>query len=161
MGHESLLYFGVAPEGVIGALAGQARRVVGMNPSRQEVQRARAVLHSRGLTHCVMQQGDLKALPQASASFDVVVLDCALASEPRPADALREAARVLRAGGRLLLVEDYDALETPDAAGNPLARVRAWIAEAGLVCSRLRPVDVDGAQLLLAVATSDRAAAAA
>ena len=160
-GHEALLYFGVAPEGVIGAIAGHARRVVGMNPSRQEVQRARAVLHSRGLTHCVMQQGELKALPQASASFDVVVLDCALASEPRPADALREAARVLRAGGRLLLVEDYDALETLDASGNPLARVRAWIAEAGLVCSRLRPVDVDGAQLLLAVATSDRAAAAA
>jgi ArsR family transcriptional regulator len=160
-GHDALLYFGVAPADVIAGIGGQARRIVGMNPLRQEVQRARALLHSRGMSHCVMQQGDLRALPQVSAAFDTVVLDCALAGESRPVDALREAARVLQSGGRLVLVEDYDALEQRGVAGHPLAMVRQWIAEAGLVCARLRPVDVGGAHLLIAVATADRAAAAA
>ena len=159
--HEALLYFGVAPAEAIAAFGSRARRIVGMNPSRLEVQRARAALHSRGLTHCVMQRGDLKALPQASASFDVVVLDCVLSGEARPADALREAARVLKAPGRLVLVEDYDALERRATASHPLALMREWIAESGLACNRLRPVDVAGANLLLAVATTDRTAAAA
>jgi ArsR family transcriptional regulator len=160
-GHDALLYFGVAPASVIAGLGARARRIVGMNPARLEVQRARAALHSRGLSHCLMQQGDLKALPQASASFDVAVLDCALAEDPRPVDALREAARVLKPLGRLVLVEDYDALERRATSSHPLALMRDWLAESGLVCTRLRPVDVDGANLLLAVATTERAAAAA
>jgi len=160
-GHDALLYFGVAPASVIAGLAARARRIVGMNPSRLEVQRARAALHSRGLSHCLMQQGDLKALPQASASFDFAVLDCALPEEPRPVDALREVARVLKPQGRLVLVEDYDALERRATSSHPLALMREWLAESGLVCTRLRPVDVDGANLLLAVATTEQAAAAA
>jgi len=160
-GQPAMLYFGSAPAAVLGAIGHRARRVVGMNPDRQEVQRARALLHSRGLNHCVMQQGELKALPQTSASFDVVVIDCALAAEARPVEALREIARVMKPAGRLVLVEDYDALEHRGASGHPLALLRDWIAQAGLVCSRLRPVDVTGAQLLMAIATADRAAAAA
>lgn len=160
-GHDALLYFGVAPASVIAGLGAKARRIVGMNPSRLEVQRARAALHSRGLSHCLMQQGDLKALPQASSSFDVAVLDCVLADEARPVDALREAARVLKPYGRLVLVEDYDALERRAVSSHPLALIREWVAESGLVCARLRPVDVAGASLLLAVATTEPAAAAA
>jgi ArsR family transcriptional regulator len=158
---ESLRDFGVAPADVIAILGAGARRIVGMNPSRQEVQRARALLHARGMSDCVMQQGELKALPQPSASFDAAIVDCALADEARPADALREVARVLGSGGRLLVIDDYEALEGRSASGNPLATLRSWIVEAGLVCTRLRPVDVDGAQQLLAVASLDRAVAAA
>jgi DNA-binding transcriptional ArsR family regulator len=161
LGHDALLYFGVAPASVIGGIARRARHIVGMNASRLEVQRARALLHSRGLSHCVLQQGDLKALPQGSASFDVVVLDCALSGEARPAEAVREAARVLKARGRLVLIEDYEVLEQRSEGGNPLALLREWVAEGGLVCTRLRPVDVGGAHLLMAVATTDREAAAA
>jgi ArsR family transcriptional regulator len=160
-GHEALLYFGIAPAQVIGGIGSRARRIVGMHPLRQEVQRARALLHSRGLSHCVMQQGELRALAQPSASFETVVLDCALAGEARPTEALREVARVLRQDGRLLLVEDYDALEERSRPGNPLALLRDWLGEAGLACLRLKPVDVDGANLLLAVAAADRALAAA
>ncbi len=43
----------------------------------------------------------------------------------------------------------------------PSALVREWLAEAGLLVTRLHPVDLDGRHLLLAVATSERIAAAA
>lgn len=160
-GLEALLYFGRAPDEVLAGLGSRARRVVGMNPSRQVVQRARAMLHSAGLNHCVLQQGELAALPQPAQSFDVVLIDRMLADAERPAAGLHEAARVLRPGGRVVLIEDFDALErlAPDA--NPLALLRAWLADAGLACDRLRPFDVSGAHLLLAAAGLEPEAAAA
>jgi ArsR family transcriptional regulator len=160
-GLEALLYFGRAPDEVLVGLGSRARRVVGMNASRHVVQRARAVLHSAGLNHCVLQQGDLSALPQPAQSFDVVVIDRVLAGAERPGAALSEAARVLRTGGRIVLVEDFDALERRTADANPLALLRAWLADAGLACDRLRPFDVSGAHLLLAAANLEPEAAAA
>jgi len=160
-GLDALLYFGHAPDAVLAGLGSRARRVVGMNASRHVVQRARAVLHSVGLNHCVLQQGEITALPQSAHSFDVVLIDRVLAGSARPTAALQEAARALRPGGRVVLVEDFDALErrTPDA--NPLALLRAWLADAGLACDRLRPFDVSGAHLLLAAAVLEPEAAAA
>jgi SAM-dependent methyltransferase len=160
-GLDALLYFGSAPDEVLASLGSHARRVIGMNPSRHVVQRARAVLHSAGLSHCVLQQGELMALPQPSRSFDVVLIDRVLAGADRPADGLQEAARVLRPGGRILIIEDFEVLEarTPDA--NPLAILRTWLADAGLACERLRPFDVSGAHLLLASAAPEPEVAAA
>jgi ArsR family transcriptional regulator len=160
-GQDALLYFGVAPDEVLVGLGGRARRAVGMNPSRLVVQRARARLHSAGLNRCQLQRADLAALPQPSGGFDVTVVDRVLADSGRPVDALREAARVLRPRGRLLVIEDFEALERRAPDSNPLALLRAWLAEAGLGCDRLRPFDVSGAHLLLAVVAVQGAAAAA
>jgi len=159
--NESLLYFGSAPDELLAGLGRHARRVVGMNPSRHIVQRTRAMLHSSGLSHCLLQQGELAALPQPSHSFDVVVVDRMLAGTERPASDLSEAVRVLRDGGRVLVVEDFDALERRMPEGNPLVLLRAWLADAGLACDRLYPFDVSCAHLLLAVATARSEVAAA
>lgn len=160
-GADALLYFGVAPEESLVGLGPRVRRAVGMNPSRTVVQRARARLHSVGLNHCVLQRGELAALPHPSQSFDVAVVDRVLAPQARPVDALREAARVLRPSGRLLVIEDFEALERRMPDSNPLALLRTWLTEAGPGCDRLRPFDVSGAHLLLAVATAEPEAAAA
>jgi len=160
-GQDALLYFGVAPDEVLVGLGGRARRAVGMNPSRLVVQRARARLHSAGLNHGQLQRGELSALPQPSGGFDVTVVDRVLAGSARPVDALREAARVLRPTGHLLVIEDFEALERRAPDSNPLALLRGWLAEAGLTCDRLRPFDVSGAHLLLAVATLEAEAVAA
>jgi ArsR family transcriptional regulator len=132
-----------------------------MNPSRMVVQRARARLHSAGLNHCVLQRGELAALPHASHSFDVAVVDRVLAAADRPVDALREVARVLRPSGRLLVVENFDSLDLRTPGSNPLELLRAWLTDAGLACDRLRPIDVTGAHLLLAVAAAEPEAVAA
>jgi SAM-dependent methyltransferase len=157
-GRSALFYFGAAPAEVLEAVASRARRVVGMHDSRREVQRARAALHSRGLSHCLLQQGELRSLPQPGSSFDTALLDRSLAAQSQPVEALREVARLLKPGGELLLVEDYDALAKRAPAINPLSSLRHWLAEAGLVCARLRPLDVGGRHLLLALAHTEGAA---
>ena len=50
-----------------------------------------------------VREGDMHALPFEDGSFDLVVLMHALTYSAKPAQAVAEAARVLRRGGRLLL----------------------------------------------------------
>jgi DNA-binding transcriptional ArsR family regulator len=160
-GRGALFYFGAAPGPVLESIASRARRVVGMHGSRPELQRARALLHARGLSHCVLQQGTLERLPHASGEFETVVLDRVLSAQARPGDALLEAARLLDSRGELIVAEDYEALATRAAGSHPLATLKAWLADAGLLCVRLHPVDLDGRHVVLAVAQPGAAVAAA
>jgi SAM-dependent methyltransferase len=133
-----------------------------MHRSRVDVQRARAVLHTRGLSHCVLQQGEIKSLPHAAAGFDTVIVDRSLLAAPRPADALREFARLLVTKGELVVVEDYDRLEGwDDVADNALVLLRSWLADAGLACRRLHPIDIAGQHVVIAVARREIPASAA
>lgn len=57
----------------------------------------------RRFAHVEVSQGDMHALPFADGRFDLVILMHALTYATHPAQAVAEAARVLRPGGRLLL----------------------------------------------------------
>lgn len=160
-GFDALLYVGPAPTDMLRVLGPKARRVVGLSDSRQEVQRARAHLHGAGLAHCLLQHGDLQSVAAQVAAYDAVVVDRALGRQAQPERLLADAARALRPGGRLVIIEDYETLATRAAADNPLAALRDWLARGGLVCARLRPVDVGGAHLIVATAAPEPGQAAA
>ena len=66
---------------------------------------ARDRLERAGLRNCSVRQGDIYDLPLANDSFDVVILHQVLHFLDDGARAIREAARVLRPGGRLLVVD--------------------------------------------------------
>jgi ArsR family transcriptional regulator len=160
-GFDTVLYLGREPAEMLRALAPRARRAVGISDSRPDVQRARASLHGRGLAQCVVQHGDFRNLAAGSSSCDAVVIDRLLARQAGPEPVLSEAARVLRPGGQLMIIEDYELLLERAAGSNPLGVLRDWIALGGLLCTRLRPVDVGAQHLLLATAAHERADAAA
>ncbi len=68
---------------------------------------------------------DGKALPLASASADVVLLCLVLHHAAAPEPLLRDAARVLRPGGHILVVEE--AVET--VVDTILTRIHGWAAQ--------------------------------
>ncbi|MGV8940057.1 MAG: ArsR/SmtB family transcription factor [Lysobacter sp.] len=82
-------------------LAPHAHRYVCLDSSTKVVLAASARL--RKLENVEVQEGDMHELPFADASFDLVVLMHALTYADHPARAVKEAGRVLRPGGRLLL----------------------------------------------------------
>ncbi|MCA0393842.1 MAG: metalloregulator ArsR/SmtB family transcription factor [Proteobacteria bacterium] len=82
-------------------LAPHARRYVCVDSSRRVV--AAAAERLRKFRNVEVREGDMHALPFADAEFDLVVLMHALTYADKPAQAVAEAARVLRPGGRLLL----------------------------------------------------------
>ena len=66
---------------------------------------ARVNLERAGLANCIVRLGDMYQLPLADASFDAVVIHQVLHYADRPAAAIAEAARVLRPGGGLIVVD--------------------------------------------------------
>ncbi len=82
-------------------LAPHSHRYVCLDSSTKMVLAASERL--RRLENVEVQEGDMHELPFADASFDLVVLMHALSYADHPAEAVAEAARVLRPGGRMLL----------------------------------------------------------
>jgi ArsR family transcriptional regulator len=82
-------------------LSPHATRYVCVDTSARVV--AAASERLRRFPNVEVREGDMHALPFADGSFDLVVLMHALTYSSRPAQAVAEAARVLRPGGRLLL----------------------------------------------------------
>jgi ArsR family transcriptional regulator len=82
-------------------LAPHSRRYVCIDTSARVVSAAAERL--RRFRNVDVREGDMHALPFAAGEFDLVVLMHALTYAARPAQAVAEAARVLRSGGRLLL----------------------------------------------------------
>src|SRR5437588_1749895 len=69
--------------------------------SERMLARARRRLHSGRVTHCA---ADLTRLPYPDRAFDAVVCGWVLEHLPDPRPGLRELARVMRPGGKLLLM---------------------------------------------------------
>jgi ubiquinone/menaquinone biosynthesis C-methylase UbiE len=83
------------PEGV---------RLTGVELSREMLTIARGRATSLG-RRADLRQGDAQALPFPDASFDTVVCTLSLCSIPSDRGAVAEMKRVLRPGGRLLLLD--------------------------------------------------------
>ena len=88
--------------GVNLALYGPKARVTGCDASMEMVESA-VRRHVRNSV--VLAQADAQHLPFADGSFDVVAASLLFCSVADPARGLAEARRVLRSGGRLMLLE--------------------------------------------------------
>ena len=82
-----------------------ARTVVGIDHSDEVLERARALSLRRRVTNVEWKKGDLARLPLRDASVDVALLSQALHHATVPEEALAEAVRVLRPGGRLIVLD--------------------------------------------------------
>ena len=102
---RSLLDLGTGTGRMLEMFGPDIERGLGLDLSLDMLLLARDRLERAGLRNCSVRQGDIYDLPLADDSFDVVILHQVLHFLDDGARAIREAARVLRPGGRLLVVD--------------------------------------------------------
>ncbi len=81
------------------------KRAIGLDISREMLTVARANLEAKGLTNCQARQGNMYDLPVDNSSQDLVIFHQVLHYSNDPAMAVREAARALKTGGQILVVD--------------------------------------------------------
>jgi len=142
---------------ILKLLASRARRAVGVDIDSDARRFARAELLLAGLPNCTLRQGDMYRLPLGDNTFDTAILDDVLFDAERPRDAIAEAVRILRPGGRLLLL----AAAGPQDFAERSEQLASWCADSDLRLARARPVPARQPEWMLAVAIKQAASAAA
>jgi len=93
-------------EGYLAIEAAQwARHVTAIDRSPDVLARAKALAARRRVENITWKRGEMEKLPLADGSMDLAILSQALHHAPDPAETLREAARIVRDGGRVLLLD--------------------------------------------------------
>jgi ArsR family transcriptional regulator len=82
-----------------------ARTVIGIDRSDEVLERAKALAVRRRIANVEWKKGDLSRLPLRDDSVDVAMLSQALHHASDPERAMDETARVLRPGGRVLILD--------------------------------------------------------
>src|SRR5262247_1314293 len=136
---HSLLDLGTGTGRMLELFGPRVARGLGLDLSLDMLALARTRLDRAGLKHCSVRQGDIYDLALPKDAFDVVVIHQVLHFLDDGARAITEAARVLRPGGRLLVVDfaphDLEFLRDQHAhrkLGFAPETVTQWINAAGL-----------------------------
>jgi ArsR family transcriptional regulator len=137
--------------------------VIGVDRSDEMLAAARHRLKRHA--NVELRRGDLESLPIRVAVVDLAILGLVLHYVVDPPEVLRQARRVIKSGGRLVLVDmrrHEGGAWDPEAMGHVWPgfdgeRVEAWLRDAGFTEIRVVPLPPDpkaeGPLLLLASAS--------
>ncbi len=131
-------------------VAPHVARVIAVDESSDMLQAARTRLD--GVKNVDLRRGALEALPVAGDELDVALVGLVLHHLADPAQALSEVARVLRPGGRVLIVDmlPHDRVEYQQQMGHvwlgfPEHQLRRLLSAAGFVNMRIHALPIDAA----------------
>lgn len=124
---------------LIPVLAAHFDRVIGVDHAEAMLAVATDRVNRAGITNAELRSGSLEALPIKDGECDLVIAMLVLHHVASPATAIREMVRVVRPGGRLLIVEqaahenEFFAMEMGDRWwGFEAGQVERWVKSAGV-----------------------------
>lgn len=136
---QTMLDLGTGTGRLLEIFAPLYRRGVGIDMSREMLKVARANLDKAGVANAQVRQGDIFSPPVERDAFDLVTIHQVLHYLDDPARAIREAARLLRPSGRLVIVDfaphTLEFLREQHAharLGFSDRQIAEWFGEAGL-----------------------------
>lgn len=138
-GVRDLLDIGTGTGRMLEIFGPRVERAIGVDLSREMLAVARVNLERANLRNCSIRHADMYQLPLPGGSFDAVVIHQVLHYAERPDQVIAEAARVLRPGGRLVIVDfaphELEFLRSEHAhrrLGFADAEITGWCRAAGL-----------------------------
>ena len=133
---------------------GPTGRVVGVDMTPEMVEKARANAAENDAANVDFRLGEIEHLPVADATVDVVISNCVVNLSPDKPQVFREAARVLRPGGRLAIADvvqtatfppevsrDPESLAACVAGASTVDALETMLADAGFTDIEIAPKD--------------------
>ena len=149
---------------ILTLLAPRVRQSVGIDNSRAMLAIARDAAISAGYRGVSLRLADMYNLPMPAGSVDLVTIHLVLHYADAPERAIAEAARVLRPGGRLIIIdfaphqiEELRAKHAHRRLGFTEDEVRLWLSDHGL--GACRATNLEGGILTVTIWTGDAAEA--
>ena len=135
-------------------LSPHIKKIIAIDPTPAMLKAAKARIRELHLANVDIRQGSAESLPIESDSVDVALLALVLAYTTDPASALREARRILKPGGILLVIDLQP--HTVDVFREKLnhrwmgfsqQQLTTWLSAAGFAHSRWHPLAAQAARL--------------
>ncbi len=138
-----------AGEGTLSQLLAQrAEHVFAIDNSEKMVAYGKKIAEEHGLVNLEYRLGDIEQIPIDDASVDLAVFSQALHHAEKPERAIREAYRIVRPGGRIVILdlvqhnfEEARELYADTWLGFPEVELRQWLEQAGFTSVESSIVD--------------------
>jgi len=109
---------------------GDRGRVIGVDMTPEMLDRSRALAAREQIDNVEFRLGEIEHLPVADRSVDVIISNCVVNLSPDKPQVFREAFRVLRPGGRMLVSDIVLVRDLPEAVRDSLDAYAGCVAGA-------------------------------
>ncbi len=125
---------------------GNSGRVIGVDMTPEMVGKARANALNDGYENVEFRLGEIENIPAADSSVDIVISNCVINLSPNKQRVFKEALRVLKPGGRLMVSDIVLLKELPDAIKQSVAAYVGCVAGALMKDDYLKTIREAGFQ---------------